>query len=86
MAGERAIAYTMRRDVDMFWRLMDDTLNAVLSVLIGMEVLLIAFTRPLLVAGAVAIVVVLLARTLTVGLPVRLSQRFLVCHAVRRRC
>lgn len=51
MAGERAIAYTMRRDVDMFWRLMDDTLNAVLSVLIGMEVLQIAFTCPLLLGA-----------------------------------
>ena len=58
----------------MFWELIDEILNAVLFVLIGMEVLLIAFTRPLLVAGAAAIVVV--ARTLTVGLPVRLGPRF----------
>ena len=72
----RAMSDTTRRYVDMFWELIDEILNAVLFVLIGMEVLLIAFTRPLLVAGAVAIVVVLLARTLTVGLPVRLGQRF----------
>ena len=65
----------------MFWELIDEILNAVLFVLIGMEVLLIAFTRPLLVAGAAAIVVVVVvvvvARTLTVGLPVRLGPRFL---------
>lgn len=61
----------------MFWELIDEILNAVLFVLIGMEVLLIAFTRPLLVAGAAAIVVVVVvARTLTVGLPVRLGPRF----------
>ena len=72
----RAMSDTTRRYVDMFWELIDEILNAVLFVLIGMEVLLIAFTRPLLVAGAVAIAVVLVARTLTVGLPVRLGQRF----------
>ena len=72
----RAMSDTTRRYVDMFWELIDEILNAVLFVLIGMEVLLITFTRPLLVAGAVAIVVVLLARTLTVGLPVRLGQGF----------
>ena len=41
---------------------------------------------PAFARGAWATVVSLVARALTVGLPVRLSQRFLVCHAVRRRC
>ncbi len=81
---------TTRRYVDMFWELIDEILNAVLFVLIGMEVLLIAFTRPLLVASAVAIgvvLVVLVVRTLTVGLPVRLGQRAsLACRMPRRRC
>lgn len=65
-----AMSQTTRRYVDMFWELNDEILNAVLFVLIGFEVLLITFTGPLLVAGAVAIGVTLLARALTVGLPV----------------
>ena len=65
-----AMSDTTRRHLDMFWELLDEILNAVLFVLIGMEVLLISFSVPVLVAGAVAIVVTLLARCLSVGLPV----------------
>jgi len=65
-----AMSDNTRRHLDMFWELLDEILNAVLFVLIGMEVLLISFSLPVLVAGTVAIVVTLLARCLTVGLPV----------------
>jgi len=74
MIGNRGRALAMsddtRRYIDMFWELVDEILNAVLFVLIGLEVLLISFTAPVLVAGAVAISVTLAARWLTVGLPV----------------
>lgn len=70
-----AMSDTTRKYVDMFWELIDEILNAVLFVLIGMEVLLIAFPGQLLLAGAVAAVVTLLARLLTVGLPVALFDR-----------
>ena len=74
--GGRALAMSdhTRRYIDMFWELVDEILNAVLFVLIGMEVLLISFTRPLLVAGAAAIAVTLAARWLTVGLPVGVAR------------
>ena len=68
----RAMSDTTRRYVDMFWELIDEILNAVLFVLIGMEVLLVTFSFPLLMAGAAVIGVTLLARLLSVGLPVRL--------------
>ncbi|AMM18447.1 sodium:proton antiporter (plasmid) [Burkholderia sp. PAMC 28687] len=74
MIGNRgradAMSETTRRYVDMFWELIDEILNAVLFVLIGMEVLLVAFPGRILFAGACAAVVTLLARLLTVGLPV----------------
>jgi CPA1 family monovalent cation:H+ antiporter len=63
-----------RRYIDMFWELLDEILNAVLFVLIGLEVLLISFTAPVLVAGAIAIVVTLASRWLTVGLPVAVAS------------
>ena len=69
-----AMSDTTRRYVDMFWELIDEILNAVLFVLIGMEVLLVAFSANELVAAAVAIVVTLFARLLLVGLPVRLLR------------
>jgi CPA1 family monovalent cation:H+ antiporter len=72
-----AMSDTTRRYVDMFWELLDDILNAVLFVLIGMEVMLITFTQSTLVAGVVSIAVTLFARALTVGLPVHLwGHRF----------
>ena len=46
-----------------------------LFVLIGMEVLLVAFTLNELVAAGVAVTVTLLARMLTVGMPVRLLRQ-----------
>ncbi|MGK2941906.1 MAG: cation:proton antiporter [Immundisolibacter sp.] len=71
----RAMSDTTRRYLDMFWELVDEILNATLFVLIGMEVLLIAFSFDALLASAVAIGVTLLARLLTVGLPVRALPR-----------
>ena len=68
--GALAMSDSTRHHVDMFWELIDEMLNAVLFVLIGMEVLLISFSGPLLLGGAVAIGMTLLARSLTVGLPV----------------
>lgn len=65
-----AMSDTTRRYVDMFWELMDEMLNAILFVLIGMEVLLIAFSQRDFLAIAVVILITLLSRILTVGLPV----------------
>jgi CPA1 family monovalent cation:H+ antiporter len=73
-----AMSDTTRRYVDMFWELIDEILNATLFVLIGMEVLLVVFSMRELAAAAVAIAVTLLARLLTVGLPVRLLRRVFV--------
>jgi CPA1 family monovalent cation:H+ antiporter len=75
--GGRALAMsdTTRRYIDLFWELMDEILNAVLFVLIGMEVLLISFSFSTFVAATVAAIVTLLARAITVGLPVALMPR-----------
>lgn len=67
---EYAMSETTRRYVDVFWELLDDILNAVLFVLIGMEVVVLSFSAELLKAGAAAIVLTLVARSLAVGLPV----------------
>ncbi|MEM5461157.1 sodium:proton antiporter [Paraburkholderia phytofirmans] len=79
MTGNRGRAHAMsdttRRYVDMFWELIDEILNAVLFVLIGMEVLSISFDGRILLAGGAAALVALLARLLTVGLPVALLGR-----------
>ncbi|MCU0390667.1 MAG: sodium:proton antiporter, partial [Thermoflexibacter sp.] len=55
--------------LDKFWELIDEILNALLFVLIGLEFLLIPFEFSYIVAGVIAIVGVLLARVIAVGLP-----------------
>jgi len=65
-----------REHLDTFWVLMDEILNAVLFVLIGLEMLVLVFREQYLVAGLIAIPVVLLARFITVGLPITLMRRF----------
>lgn len=75
--GGRALAMSdlTRRYVDLFWELVDGILNAVLFVLIGMEVVLVAFSAGIFAAAAAAIVMTLAARALTVGVPVDLMRR-----------
>jgi monovalent cation:H+ antiporter, CPA1 family len=70
-----AMSDTTRHYIDLFWELLDEILNAVLFVLIGMEVLIITFSPGILVGAGLAIVLTLLARWATVGLPVDLMHR-----------
>jgi CPA1 family monovalent cation:H+ antiporter len=67
-----AMSDTTRHHLDLFWELLDEILNAVLFVLMGLEVILIHFPSGIAVAAVLAIVVTLLTRWLTVGLPVDL--------------
>lgn len=70
-----AMSDTTRRYLDMFWELLDQILNAVLFVLMGMEVLLVTFRLGELVATFLAVAVTLLARAVIVGLPVAVLPR-----------
>jgi CPA1 family monovalent cation:H+ antiporter len=69
-----AMSERTREHVDLFWELVDEILNTVLFVLIGLELLILELTGKALVAGLVAIPIVLLARFLCVGAPVRLLE------------
>ena len=53
-------------DLERFWELIDEVLNAVLFVLIGAEVLVMPYTPRHFLAAIIAIPIVLLARTATV--------------------
>ena len=73
---EFAMSHTTRQYVDMFWEMIDDILNAVLFVLIGMEVLMVAFSFNLILAALVMVAVTLIARGLTVWLPVKIAPAY----------
>lgn len=80
-----AMSDTTREHLDLFWELVDEILNAVLFVLIGLEVLLLTFTGKYLIAGLAAIPVTLLVRFVSVGVPVTLLRRWrqFTPHAVK---
>jgi len=71
-----AMSEATREHLDNFWELLDELLNAVLFVLIGLEVLVLSFKQPYLIAGLVAIPLVLAARWLSVVLQIRLFSFF----------
>lgn len=63
-------------NLDAFWDLVDEILNAVLFVIIGLEVLLISLSGEYLVAGLLTIPWVLFARAVSVGFPIGIMRRF----------
>ena len=71
-----AMSETTIKNLDMFWELIDEILNAVLFVLIGLEVLVIDFENSYIVAGAIAILIVLLARFIAVAIPITFARRW----------
>ncbi len=71
-----AMSKTTREYLDTFWELIDELLNAILFVLIGLEVLALNFKTEYLIAGLMAIPLVLLARFISVSVPVQLFRLF----------
>lgn len=71
-----AMSDKTRAHLDTFWELIDEILNAVLFVLIGLEVLLVAVRSEYLLAALAIIPLVLFARYVSVGLPILVMQRF----------
>jgi CPA1 family monovalent cation:H+ antiporter len=71
-----AMSDMTRVHLDKFWELIDEVLNAVLFVLIGLEVMVISFSYSILVAGALAILIVLAARFISVSVPILMLKKF----------
>ena len=71
-----AMTAKTREHLDMFWELVDEVLNAVLFVLMGLEVLILTFNREYLIASLLLIPLLLLIRFISVGLPVTLLRPF----------
>jgi CPA1 family monovalent cation:H+ antiporter len=71
-----AMSATTQEHLNSFWELVDEILNGLLFVLIGMEVLAIMFARDVLFAGLLAIPGILFARWLSVAVPVLVMSRW----------
>lgn len=80
-----AMSDETREHLDTFWELLDEILNAVLFVLIGLEILILTVTGKYVLAAVIAIPVVLIARFISVGIPMsllRAMQNF-TPHAIK---
>ena len=78
---ERAMSETTRQHLKTFWLLVDDTLNALLFLLIGLEIAAIDLEPHALIAAALMIPIVLAVRWVSVAasawpLHLQLSGRF----------
>jgi CPA1 family monovalent cation:H+ antiporter len=71
-----AMSDQTRENLDTFWELVDEVLNAVLFVLIGLEVLVLTINRQYLIASVIIIPLLLLSRLVSVAVPVTLLRRF----------
>ena len=69
-----AMSETTEHYVDKFWELIDILLNAILFVLIGMEMLILTYQNSYLLAGVIAIPLVLVSRYLSLWLPIRVFK------------
>lgn len=61
-----------------FWHLLDEALNAILFILIGLEMIVIAqtFKTDYVAIGMIAITIVLVARLIGVSIPIMIMSRF----------
>ena len=74
--GRRLAMSDVTRDyVTKFWSLIDETLNAVLFLLIGIEVVVVLDDWDLILFGLAAVPVTLAARAISVGLPMLALRR-----------
>ena len=66
-----AMSEVTEQYVDKFWELVDILLNTILFVMIGMEILVLTFDGAYILAGVLAIPLLLFARYLSLLLPIR---------------
>jgi len=70
-----AMSASTREHLDSFWELIDEILNAVLFLLIGLEVLILVYHTEYFLAVLALIPVVLLARFISVSIPIQLMKK-----------
>ena len=63
-----------RENLDHFWEVIDVALNAILFLLVGLELILIKIDLFEMLIGAAAIIIVLFARTVCVAIPLNLMK------------
>ncbi len=69
-----AMSDKTRDNLDTFWELIDEILNVILFVLIGLEILILSFSINYIYASSLIIPVILFSRFITVFIPVTILK------------
>jgi Na+:H+ antiporter len=72
--GRTAMSDQSRTHVDLFWKLIDEILNAVLFLMIGLVIVLVPISSELAGAMAVAVPIALASRLVSIALPMQLLR------------
>ncbi len=84
LIGNPGRSYAMSRNtvehLDAFWSMVDELMNAVLFLLLGLEVLVVSLPGATVLAAVSAVPITLLARAVSVALPLAVMQPFARVH------
>ena len=69
-----AMSEKTRNNLDNFWELVDEFLNAVLFLLIGLEILVLVYNANAIIAGIIMIPTLLIIRLTSVAIPVTMLR------------
>src|SRR4051794_25196551 len=67
---EEGMSDVTRDYIDKFWEMLDEFLNGILFLLIGFEMIVIRYNTLVFWLGCISILIVLIARLISVGLPI----------------
>lgn len=68
--SESGISEVSKKYLHKFWGLIDEMLNAVLFLLVGLEILVVSYNFSLFITGLITIILVLFARWVSVAIPI----------------
>jgi len=72
---DTSMSATTEMYVDKFWETSDALLNGILFVLIGLEILILPYDSSYVIAGLIAIPIILIARYLALSIPIFFYQK-----------
>lgn len=73
---QKGMSAITQKHLYLFWELLDEIMNAILFLLMGLEIVIITITGQHFLMGLIAIPVLLIARFISVGLPIGLTRLF----------
>jgi len=72
---EKGMSETTELYVDKFWEIIDSILNALLFVLIGLEILILSINQNYIIAGIIGIAVALICRFVALSIPIKIFEK-----------